>query len=105
MFSQFFPVHQGRGAGSGRAMFDRAVADAYIGETSGTRSVSDMAESTTEIEDRQIVVTENAARRIAALRTQEEADGAFLRIAVSGGGCSGFQYGFKIGRASCRERV
>jgi len=53
-----------------------------------------MAESTTEIEDRQIVVTENAARRIAALRTQEEADGAFLRIAVSGGGCSGFQYGF-----------
>ena len=53
-----------------------------------------MTESTSEIEDRHIVVTENAARRIAALRTQEEADGAFLRIAVSGGGCSGFQYGF-----------
>ena len=53
-----------------------------------------MIESTSEIEDRHIVVTENAARRIAALRTQEEADGAFLRIAVSGGGCSGFQYGF-----------
>ena len=53
-----------------------------------------MTESTSEIEDRHIVVTENAARRIAALRTQEEVDGAFLRIAVSGGGCSGFQYGF-----------
>ena len=53
-----------------------------------------MIESTSEIEDRHIVVTENAARRIAALRTQEEVDGAFLRIAVSGGGCSGFQYGF-----------
>ena len=53
-----------------------------------------MAESMSEIEERSIVVTENAARRIAALRTQEEADGAFLRIAVSGGGCSGFQYGF-----------
>jgi iron-sulfur cluster insertion protein len=52
-----------------------------------------MAESTSEIEERQIVVTENAARRIAALRTQEETEKAFLRIAVSGGGCSGFQYG------------
>jgi iron-sulfur cluster insertion protein len=52
-----------------------------------------MTESTSEIEERHIVVTESAARHIAALRTQEEADGAFLRIAVSGGGCSGFQYG------------
>jgi iron-sulfur cluster insertion protein len=52
-----------------------------------------MTESASEIEERHIVVTENAARRIAALRTQQEADGAFLRIAVSGGGCSGFQYG------------
>ena len=53
-----------------------------------------MAESMTEIEERGIVVTENAARRIAVLRTQEQAENAFLRIAVSGGGCSGFQYGF-----------
>ncbi|HEY1260451.1 MAG TPA: iron-sulfur cluster insertion protein ErpA [Stellaceae bacterium] len=44
--------------------------------------------------ERQIVVTENAARRIAALKQQERAENAFLRIAVSGGGCSGFQYGF-----------
>jgi iron-sulfur cluster insertion protein len=55
-----------------------------------------MAESTSEIEDRRIVVTENAARRIAVLRTQEEAEKAFLRIAVSGGGCSGFQYGLSF---------
>jgi len=53
-----------------------------------------MAESISETEERSIVVTESAARRIAALKTQEQAGNAFLRIAVSGGGCSGFQYGF-----------
>jgi len=52
-----------------------------------------MAESTGEIEERQIVLTENAVRRIALLKVQEQAEDAFLRIAVSGGGCSGFQYG------------
>ena len=43
--------------------------------------------------ERGITITDSAARRIAALKVQEEAGGAFLRIAVSGGGCSGFQYG------------
>ena len=53
-----------------------------------------MAESMNNIADREIVLTENAARRIAILRDQEQAENAFLRISVSGGGCSGFQYGF-----------
>ena len=56
-----------------------------------------MAESMDEIErapDR--CVTDSAARRIAALKEQEEAEDAFLRIAVSGGGCSGFQYGLSF---------
>src|SRR5207302_4316478 len=53
-----------------------------------------MAEGTSEIEEHRIVLTENAARRIAVLRDQEQAEDAFLRISVSGGGCSGFQYGF-----------
>src|SRR4051794_28441098 len=47
-------------------------------------------------DERQIAVTESAARRIAALKDQEEAANAFLRIAVSGGGCSGFQYGLSF---------
>src|SRR5690242_19639068 len=46
--------------------------------------------------ERRIVVTESAARRIAALKQQEAAANAFLRISVSGGGCSGFQYGLNF---------
>jgi iron-sulfur cluster insertion protein len=59
-----------------------------------------MADTTGEITgeagERRIVLTESAARRIAELRLRERAHDAFLRIAVSGGGCSGFQYGFSF---------
>jgi iron-sulfur cluster insertion protein len=55
-----------------------------------------MADSTSEIEERGILLTENAARRIVFLKAQENVEDAFLRIAVSGGGCSGFQYGFSF---------
>jgi iron-sulfur cluster insertion protein len=56
-----------------------------------------MSEVTTQAAgERAISITESAARRITVLRQQEEADGAFLRIAVSGGGCSGFQYGLSF---------
>ena len=46
--------------------------------------------------ERRITISDSAARRVAALKTQEAAEGAFLRIAVSGGGCSGFQYGLSF---------
>jgi iron-sulfur cluster insertion protein len=41
-------------------------------------------------------VTESAARRIASLLAAENRPGARLRISVSGGGCSGFQYHFAL---------
>jgi iron-sulfur cluster insertion protein len=53
-----------------------------------------MSEHPNEVEAKRVLLTESATRRIAALKTHEQADNAFLRIAVSGGGCSGFQYGF-----------
>jgi iron-sulfur cluster insertion protein len=55
-----------------------------------------MVETTGELEERRVVLTENAVRRIAILKTEENAENAFLRIAVSGGGCSGFQYGLSF---------
>jgi len=55
-----------------------------------------MAEAASETEERRIVLTESAIRRITTLKTKEDAENAFLRIAVSGGGCSGFQYGMSF---------
>jgi iron-sulfur cluster insertion protein len=55
-----------------------------------------MAESESGVAERHIVLTDNAVRRIAMLKEQEQTENAFLRITVSGGGCSGFQYGFSF---------
>lgn len=43
-----------------------------------------------------VTVTDSAVRRITHLVEQEDGENLFLRIAVSGGGCSGFQYGFSF---------
>lgn len=42
-----------------------------------------------------ITLSESAARRIAAI-VAEETRPAMLRVAVEGGGCSGFQYKFDL---------
>ena len=42
------------------------------------------------------MVTDSAARRIAGLIAEEGRPGLKLRVSVSGGGCSGFQYGFAL---------
>ncbi len=41
-------------------------------------------------------VTERAARRIGEILASEANPDQKLRISVSGGGCSGFQYGFDL---------
>ncbi|MGE0258439.1 MAG: iron-sulfur cluster insertion protein ErpA [Alphaproteobacteria bacterium] len=58
--------------------------------------MSDVMPNETAAGERRIVVTESAARRIAALKEQENAADSFLRVSVSGGGCSGFQYGLTL---------
>ena len=45
--------------------------------------------------DAPITLTDRAAKQIASILKGEE-EGTVLRVAVQGGGCSGFQYGFTL---------
>lgn len=42
----------------------------------------------------EVVFTDTAARKVADLIADEGNDRLMLRVFISGGGCSGFQYGF-----------
>jgi iron-sulfur cluster insertion protein len=41
-----------------------------------------------------IIFTDNAAKKVGSLIAEEGNDALKLRVYISGGGCSGFQYGF-----------
>ncbi len=53
--------------------------------------------------DRVLNISESAAKRLAKLIEAEGDDGLMLRITVSGGGCSGFQYGFSFDSKTAPE--
>jgi len=43
-----------------------------------------------------LVVSDGAAAKIAELISEDDGEGRYLRVYVTGGGCSGFQYGFAL---------
>ena len=43
-----------------------------------------------------VAISDSAVRRIRDLTTEGEYAGMQMRVSVSGGGCSGFQYGFSF---------
>ncbi len=55
-----------------------------------------MGDSMGAVEKRTITLSTGAAKRVAWMLTQEDQPGLMLRVSVSGGGCSGFQYGFSL---------
>ncbi len=46
--------------------------------------------------DQEVVFSDAAANKVRSLLDDEEDTSQKLRVFVSGGGCSGFQYGFKF---------
>lgn len=50
-----------------------------------------------------MTLSANAARRIRFLMEQENQPGAAVRVAVTGGGCAGFQYGFDFDAAVAED--
>lgn len=53
-----------------------------------------MHETPTEFTPLSLVFTDSAAGKVKNLISEEENDDLMLRVFVTGGGCSGFEYGF-----------
>jgi iron-sulfur cluster insertion protein len=51
------------------------------------------------VPERQVSLSDSAVKRIASLISAEGDASLMLRLSVSGGGCSGFQYGFSFDNA------
>src|SRR5215475_8110819 len=61
--------------------------------------MNDMSPPQTGSTERRVGITDSAAKRIAWLMQQEGDAALMLRLSVSGGGCSGFQYGFSFDKS------
>lgn len=55
-----------------------------------------MPDTITSTDTRTLGISDSAAARIAFLIREDGRTGLMLRLTVSGGGCSGFQYGFSF---------
>ncbi len=55
--------------------------------------------------ERRIEISDSAARRIALLVEAEDNSALMLRVTVSGGGCSGFQYSFSLDATKADDDV
>lgn len=53
----------------------------------------------TSVSQAEIILTESAAKRVAAIATRQSKP-AILRLAVDGGGCAGFTYTFELADAA-----
>ncbi|MBE8190548.1 MAG: iron-sulfur cluster insertion protein ErpA, partial [Candidatus Thioglobus sp.] len=52
------------------------------------------AKTELEILEADIIFSDNAAKKVAALISEEKNPKLKLRVYITGGGCSGFSYGF-----------
>lgn len=57
-------------------------------------TIASPANTVTDSPPPPISFTDDAANKVKRLITEEENDNLKLRVFISGGGCSGFQYGF-----------
>jgi len=53
-----------------------------------------MPDGNTETAKNQVTVSDSAVKRLKVMAKEEQLTGLMLRVAVGGGGCSGFQYSF-----------
>lgn len=53
-----------------------------------------MSQAPTTVQPISMTFTDSAARKVKALISEEENENLKLRVFVTGGGCSGFEYGF-----------
>ncbi|MBT6360422.1 MAG: iron-sulfur cluster assembly accessory protein, partial [Candidatus Thioglobus sp.] len=49
---------------------------------------------TLQLEEADIIFSDTAANKVSALIQEEKNDNLRLRVYITGGGCSGFSYGF-----------
>ncbi len=64
-----------------------------MGTLIASEIVKTMLQTTDKLPD-PLVFTDSAAFKVKQLITEEENEALMLRVFISGGGCSGFQYGF-----------